>query len=163
MMLGRLIMRMLLVPLGAGIAILVAVLFVIAAHWNRFAGLVAADRGGDQFIVALFFAGSWIVMIAAISASAMLLPATLGALIAEAFAIRSWMFHVANGGLSAWVGLNMFDDMRKPSDLYSEPLIVVGAGIVAGFAYWAIAGWSAGFWKPVFALPAEQPPPAQAA
>ena len=136
-------------PLGAGVAILVAVLFVIAAHWNRFAALVAADRGGDEFIVALFFVGSWIVMIAAISASAMLLPATLGALIAEAFAIRSWIFHVANGGLSAWVGLNMFDDMRKPSDFYSEPLIVVGAGIVAGFAYWAIAGWSAGFWKPV--------------
>ena len=35
----------------------------------------------------------------------MLLPATLGALIAEAFAIRSWMFHVVNGGLSAAVSL----------------------------------------------------------
>ena len=25
-----------------------------------------------------------------------------------------------------------------------------GAGIAAGFAYWAVAGWSAGFWRPVF-------------
>ena len=44
-------------------------------------------------------------------------------------------------------------EMRKPADFYSEPVIVVGAGIVAGFVYWAVAGWSAGFWKPVFAQP----------
>ena len=45
------------------------------------------------------------------------------------------------------------------------------AGVVAGFAYWLVAGWSAGFWKPVFApppqhwpqqqsLPGAPPPPA---
>jgi len=27
--------------------------------------------------------------------------------------------------------------------------ILVAAGIAAGFAYWLIAGWTAGFWKPV--------------
>jgi hypothetical protein len=160
MMLGRLLLRFLLVPLGSVLAILTAVLFVIVAHWNRFATLVAADRGGDEFLVALFFVGSWIVMVAAISAAAMMLPAVLGALIAEAFAIRPWMFHVANGGVSAWVGLNAFVEMRKPYDFYSDPLIVVGAGIAAGFAYWAVAGWSAGFWKPVFAPTEPTSPPA---
>jgi hypothetical protein len=30
---------------------------------------------------------------------------------------------------------------------------VVAAGVAAGFAYWAVAGWSAGFWKPVFRRP----------
>jgi len=41
------------------------------------------------------------------------------------------------------------------------------AGLAGGFAYWAVAGWSAGFWKPVFrqrvlAPPARDPfnPPA---
>jgi hypothetical protein len=159
MILGRLIMRCLLVPLGAGLAILAAVLFIVLAHWNRFAALVAADRGGDEFIVALFLAGSWIVVVSMISASAMLMPAALGALIAEAFAIRSWMFHVLNGGLSAWIGHSMFTDMRKPEPFYADPLIVVGAGIAAGFVYWLVAGWSAGFWKPVFERsPAGTPP-----
>ena len=50
-------------------------------------------------------------------------------------------------------------DMRKPADFYGDPLIVVGAGIAAGFAYWAVAGWSAGFWKPVFAPPRPANPP----
>jgi hypothetical protein len=159
MILGRLLLRFLLVPLGAGVAIVTAVLFVIAAHWNRFAALAAGDRGGDEFVVALLIAGSWIILVASVSAAAMLLPATLGALLAEFFAIRSWVFHVANGGLSAWVGLNTFVEMREPYNFYNDPLIVIGAGIAAGFAYWAVAGWSAGFWKPVFAEPEPAPPP----
>ena len=45
----------------------------------------------------------------------MLLPATLGALIAEAFAIRSWMYHAANGGLSAWVSLVTIGGSTRPT------------------------------------------------
>ena len=47
----------------------------------------------------------------------------------------------------------MLEDVRKPYEIFNEPLIVAGAGIAAGFAYWAIAGWSAGFWKPMFEQP----------
>ena len=151
MILGRLLMRLLLVPLGASIAICVAVLVVIVAHWNRFAALVAANSSpGDDLIITLFIVGPTIAFIVAVSAMAMMLPAALGVLISEGFAIRSWMFHAANGGLSAWIGLVTMVEMRKPHDFYNEPLIVVGAGIAAGFAYWAVAGWSAGFWRPVF-------------
>ena len=32
----------------------------------------------------------------------------------------------------------------------NEPLPVIAAGLAGGLAYWAIAGFSAGFWKPVF-------------
>lgn len=151
MILGRLLLRFLLVPLGAAVAVLVAVLFVIVANWNRFAAVVAQQTGGDELIVAIFFAGAWITFVAAISAMAMMLPAGLGALIAEAFAIRSWVFHVANGGLSAWIGLNTMVEMNRPYNFYSEPIIAIGAGFAAGFAYWLVAGWSSGFWKPVFA------------
>src|ERR1044071_9901310 len=101
MILGRLLLRFLLVPLGAAVAILVAVLFVIAANWNRFAAVVAQQSGGDELIAALFFAGAWIPLVAPVSARAMMLPAALGGLLAEPYAIRSWIFHVANGGLSA--------------------------------------------------------------
>ena len=48
--------------------------------------------------------------------------------------------------------------LDKDYDLTDAPLIAVGAGIVAGFVYWAVAGWSAGFWKPVFASPPANPP-----
>ena len=30
---------------------------------------------------------------------------------------------------------------------------MIAAGLLGGLAYWAIAGWSAGFWKPVFRGP----------
>ncbi|MBM3527822.1 MAG: hypothetical protein FJX62_07000 [Alphaproteobacteria bacterium] len=161
MIVGRLLIRFLLVPLGGCFAIVTFVLFVMAAHWNRFARLVEAERGSDDaFFVALVFLGASILIMAAISAAALLLPAMLGALIAESFAIRSWIFHVLNGALSAWIGWAAFSDMRRPFEFYSDPLIIAGAGIAAGFAYWAVAGWSAGFWKPVFVQPPAASPPA---
>lgn len=152
MIVGRFLLRFLLVPLGALVAVLVAVTFVLVANWNRFSAIVAQQTGGDELIVAIFLAGAWITFIAAVSAMAMMTPAALGALFAEAFAIRSWVFHVANGGLSAWVGLNTMVVTREPYDFFhNEPIIAIGAGLVAGFAYWVVAGWNAGFWKPVFA------------
>jgi hypothetical protein len=160
MILGRLLLRFLVVPLGAGVAILNAVVFMIVAHWNHFTALAAGNRGGDEYMVALLIGGSWIVFVASVSAAALLLPAALGVILAEAFAIRSWIFHVANGGLSAWVGLNSFVEMQEPYNFFSDPIIAIGAGIAAGFGYWAAAGWSAGFWKPVFAEPQPAAPPA---
>lgn len=164
MSLGRLLLRLLVVPLGAAIAIFVAVLVVIVAHWNRFMDLVATNAGGgDDLILVLFVAGPWIAFVISVSAVAMMLPAALGVLVAEVFAIRSWIFHAANGALSAWVGFTTMVQLNKPYDFYNGPVIVIGAGIAAGFAYWLVAGWSAGFWKPVFSPPpaaAVQPPAA---
>jgi hypothetical protein len=170
---GRFLMRFLAVPLGGAVAICVAALVVIAAHWNRFATLATIDASGEDVAVALFVAGPWIAMVVAVSATAMLLPAALGALIAEVFAIRTWVYHAANGALSAWIGFNTMVQANEPYDFFGEPLIAVGAGIAGGFAYWLVAGWSAGFWKPVFeprppqaappsALPPSPPPPAAA-
>ena len=70
-------MRLLLVPFAAGFAIFAAVVFVTAAHWNRFAALVAANRRGDaDFDVELLFAAeslcSW-----RRSLPSMLLPGSL--------------------------------------------------------------------------------------
>jgi hypothetical protein len=41
----------------------------------------------------------------------------------------------------------------------NEPRYVIAAGLAGGFAYWAVAGWNAGFWKPVFRQRALPPPP----
>ena len=83
--------------------------------------------------------------------SVMWLPGAVGILISEAFAIRSWIFHALNGAVSAWVGSQMFAAFDKSNEPMNEPRFVVAAGLAGGFAYWAVAGWNAGFWKPVFA------------
>jgi hypothetical protein len=80
----------------------------------------------------------------------MLLPASVGILISEAFAIRSWIFHVLNGVASAWLGARMFGGVGGKDLPFDEPLVLVAAGIAGGFAYWAVAGFSAGFYKPIF-------------
>ena len=155
MIVVRLLFRFLVVPFAATVAICVAMLFVIVAHWNRFVALAGTNPAPpDDAAFFLLLLAPALVMSAAIVA--MLAPAAIGALIAEVFAIRSWMFHVANGGLSSWVGWAMLADVRRPYEIFNEPLIVAGAGIAAGFAYWSIAGWSAGFWKPVFDEPAKE-------
>ena len=155
MIIVRFLVRFFLVPLAAATAICVAMLFVIAAHWNRFVAMAGNNPAPpDDATFFILLLAPALVMSAAIVA--ILAPAAIGALIAEGFAIRSWMFHTANGGFSAWIGWGMLADVRRPYEIFNDPLIVAGAGIAAGFAYWAIAGWSAGFWKPVFDDPAKE-------
>ena len=106
MFIGRFLMRLLLVPIGGCVAICVAMLFVMVAHWNRVAAVTADDYSGlTTFLV--------LIPMLAVGSGVMLLPAALGAMIAEAFAIRSWMYHVANGGLSAAVSLVSIGGVRQ--------------------------------------------------
>ena len=54
MIIGRLLMRLLLVPLGGCVAVCVAMLFVMVAHWNRVAPLTADDYSGlTTFLVVI--------------------------------------------------------------------------------------------------------------
>jgi len=71
MIIGRLLMRFLLVPLGGGVAICVATLFVMVAQWNRMAALTADDYSG----LTTFFV---MVPVLAVGSGVMLWPATLG-------------------------------------------------------------------------------------
>jgi hypothetical protein len=158
MVLGRLILRFLLVPFGVFIATIVAAFVVCFGHWTQFAKIIADDpRAPENIVLAVLFIGPVVALIMAVAAVAMLMPAILGVLISEAFAIRSWIFHVANGALASWIGWIAMRDFLKPNEFYNDPAIVVGAGIAAGFAYWAVAGCTAGFWKPVFSPPPSAP------
>jgi hypothetical protein len=149
--LGRLILRFLVVPLGAVVAISVAETVVIVSHWDRFLAALAANQNAsdDAILTFLFVAPAFFVALS-LSAFLMLLPAAIGVVIAEALAIRSWIYHAANGGISAWVGWSL---ISRDYGFYDQPGLIIAAGLAAGFAYWLIAGWSAGFWRPVFALP----------
>ena len=105
-------------------------------------------------------AGACVILFGTLLIS-MWLPTSIGVLISEAFAIRSWIFHALNGAVSAWLGWQMFGAFDQSDIPLNEPKYVIAAGIAGGFAYWAVAGRTAGFWKPIYPQPAQPvlPPP----
>jgi hypothetical protein len=156
----RLILRFLLVPLGAVIATLTAVCVVVISHWNAF--LQQATQNielRDDYVFAWLIAAPAILLVLSVTAVLTLIPAAVGALIAEAFAIRSWIYHAGNGALSAWIGWSLITDVRDR--YFTDPKLIVAAGLAAGFAYWLVAGWTAGFWKPL-SRPTPGPAPSRA-
>jgi|DewCreStandDraft_4_1066084.scaffolds.fasta_scaffold60697_2 hypothetical protein len=154
MILLRFMARLLLVPLAGAAAITAAVLTVCLVHWGEFVRIVESEPDApDTLLLALFSVGPRAAMNLAFGVTGMLLPAAFGALIAEALALRSWMFHSANGAVASLIGWLTLQEALKPHPFTSEPTGIVGAGLAAGFVYWLVAGWSAGFWRPVFSHP----------
>jgi hypothetical protein len=150
--LARFLLRLLLVPLGAAAALVAAMMVVLAAHWNEIVALANADPDAQgNWLLAFVFAGPILAILLSMTVVVTSMPATVGVLIAEAFAIRSWMFHALNGGLSAWIGWSIMQDAQDRYRFLTEPKVMVAAGLAGGLAYWLVAGWTAGFWKPVFA------------
>lgn len=155
----RILLRLLLVPLGALVAVTVAALIAVVGEWHEFMAQIAANATmGDEDFMTLVMFGPFVVVGVAAMAVVMLTPGAIGIAIAEAFAIRSWLFHLANGVLSAWVGWSLL--VRAPDDRFlGDPKQILTAGLGAGLAYWLIAGWNAGLVAP--RRPA--PPPAASA
>ena len=144
---GRLLLRFILVPLAYVVAVLAGTMVILAHAWNLGQAVTAHVDAPAVAAFGFLFAAPVLLLLLL---NVMWLPASVGVLISEAFAIRSWMFHAGNGAASAWIGWSLFgfvDDTRIP---LNHPLAVIAAGLAGGFAYWAIAGFSAGFWKPVF-------------
>jgi len=146
----RLLLRLVLVPLGAIMALVAAGAMLVVTQRNAFHAVLAADPQAQQdYLFALMVAGPLLVSLMTTWAHYTFVPALAGVLIAETFAIRSWMFHVGNGALSALLGWTLTRELRDEHHLFGNPTVLVAAGIAAGFAYWLIAGWTAGFWKSV--------------
>ena len=76
-------------------------------------------------------------------------PALAGVLAAEAFAIRSLLFHAANGAVCALIGWSLTGDLRDQQFLSNPTVLVPLPGSPEASSYWLIAGWTAGFWKPL--------------
>ena len=152
----RLLLRFLLVPLGYLAAVLVGACVILLGSW-RFAEMLMSSHP-DALAYGVFgiaMAGPFLFIILF---SVMWLPGAIGILISEAFAIRSWIFHALNGAISAWLGTQLLSGLNH-GEAINETTFIFGAGLAGGFAYWAVAGWSAGFWKPVFARSAAPPLP----
>jgi len=146
----RLLLRFVLVPLGAVLAVAAAAAFMVMAHRNALLAVLNADpRAQEDYFAALLLGGPLLALLLSIWAFYMLVPAAIGVLVSEAFAIRSWIFHAANGGLSAWLGWALIQDIRDEYRFLTEPKILVATGLAAGLMYWIVAGWTAGFWKPI--------------
>jgi hypothetical protein len=155
----RLILRLILVPLGFAVAVAVAMAVLVGAYWNAFAVLINADPAQQQnWMIALFASGPFLLMVLAYAALMMMVPAVIFVAVAEAFAIRSWIYHALTGGLSALIGWAAISDIRDEYQFLTNPAVIVGAGLAAGFAYWMVAGWTSGFWKPLTQPPAQSPP-----
>jgi len=155
----RFLLRLILVPLGAAAALAAGMAVIVIAHHNALAALFEADPQAQQdYFIALIFAGPLLALLLSMWAFHMFVPAAIGVLISEALAIRSWIYHAANGGVSAWVGWALTQDTRDEYRFLTEPRILVAAGLLGGLVYWLAAGWTAGFWKPVG--PERRPAPA---
>ena len=146
----RLLLRFILVPLGFAVAVVAATAVVVIAHRSALVALLDADPQAQQeYFIALAFAGPLLALLLSIWAFYVFVPAVIGVLISEAFAIRSWIFHAANGGLSAWFGWALTQDIRDEYRFLAEPKILIAAGLFGGLAYWIVSGWTAGFWRPL--------------
>ena len=146
----RLLLRFILVPLGAAVALAAAAAVIVIAHRNALVAVLNADPQAQQdYFIALLFGGPMLALLLSIWAFYVLVPAAIGVLISEAFAIRSWIFHAANGGFAAWLGWALTQDIRDEYRFLTEPRMLVAAGLLAGLAYWIVSGCTAGFWKPL--------------
>lgn len=163
MILGRFILRFLLVPLGVVVAVTIGLLIMLISQWNAFAAYVQSHPDSGDYALAVLLFSPWIFLVLTGGALMMLSPALIGIAISEFFAVRSWIFHIGNGALSAWIGWTLVDGPRDAQKLFQDPKLIVLMGVVAGICYWIIAGWSAGFWKPVFRPGIPPAPPARVA
>ncbi|MFG1201978.1 hypothetical protein V5F29_06255 [Xanthobacter aminoxidans] len=157
----RLLLRFVLVPLGYFASVIAGACVILIGEW-RIGTLFTADDPNVR---------AWGIIIAIVTTVVVLflllmlmwLVAAVGILFSEAFAIRSWMFHVANGVVSAWIGAQLFSPSDGAPAVAGDPFYVVAAGLAGGLAYWLVAGSTAGFFKPILRSPAERagalPPP----
>ena len=154
---GRLLLRLIVVSIGAAVAIVAGIAVACVANWKGF--LAMAGIPPDSHVAAELVLAGAMVFILIRATFVMLMPAVIGILVAETFAIRSWIFHALNGAVSIWVGWGAaMGDARVRSEFYDDPLTILATGLAAGFVYWVIAGSSAGVMKPARASPSGPAP-----
>ncbi|WP_051356884.1 hypothetical protein [Azorhizobium doebereinerae] len=157
----RLLLRLLLIPIGLLAAILSGVAIILFGQW-RIGALADQNFTPETWIAVMeaLFTGTFLVTFLV---CVMWLVGLVGVLFAETFAVRSWIFHVANGAVSAFVGAWLFPTVSGEASPPADPFYILAAGLAGGLVYWLVAGWSAGFWRPLRpaqALPRTPAPPA---
>ena len=148
----RLLLRLFLVPLGYFFAVLAGAAVIVIGEWQ--VGTLFQTQVPGEMMMGVMLAIVTTVALLVMMLSTMWLVAAIGILFSELFAVRSWMFHAANGVVSAWIGAQLpgealLNGQVDPSAVVGDPLYVIAAGLAGGLVYWLVAGSSAGFYKPV--------------
>ena len=108
----RLLLRFILVPLGYFVAVMAGALVILVRLMEDSGSVLLSANPDDQAIAVLRLrvrGAGFVCRAAQLDVAA----GSIGILISEAFAIRSWMFHACNGAVSAWIGWSMFG-CRRP-------------------------------------------------
>lgn len=141
-----LIGRLFAILFGLLAACLVAgTIIVVALLYPEFSYLDVAPPDPDTLDIALGFGFIFMSGFA-------LLPAMIVVLLTESLSIRSVLAYAAGRamcGAACYLGLIPFDPgtMRFDGIVRRHLEIMTGAGVVAGFIYWLIAGRNAGVWR----------------
>lgn len=144
----RLILRLLLVPTAVLVAMVAQALIILFGQWQLgtvVGGIIDPAQAVD--VVAALMAAMWLT---SLFLGVAWLLAAIGILFSEAFALRSWVFHLANVTLCTGVATRLFPLVTGEPAPMEDMLYILAAGFGGGLAYWIIAGWSAGFHRPVF-------------
>ena len=105
----RLLLRFIIVPLGYLAATIAATCIILFGSWK--AGTMMLSDNPDTATAAFFGALVAGPVLLVVLLAGMWLPASVGILISEAFAIRSWIFHALNGAIAGWVGWQLFGNI----------------------------------------------------
>lgn len=138
---ARLIGRMFLIVLGYGLACLAASAFF---HLLVLGGMnLTADE--EQLLAVTSFLT---VPGAAVAAGYhMAVPAAVLVALAEMATIRDWIWHALGGALAAVAGAFMAYDPARLQQDTGLLATVIACGLVAGIAYWLVAGRGSGGWS----------------
>jgi hypothetical protein len=147
-----LILRLVVIAFGFAASCLVAGAVIVVAL--LFPELSALDNGVLDRNAINVLLGFGFVFVSGFA----LLPALLIVLLTETFAIRSALAYAGGGalvGLACYLGLVPFDAeaLRFDGIVQRHLEVMTGAGILAGFVYWVIAGRNAGRWRARRAAP----------
>lgn len=134
-------------------------------------GALGAEPGDPIATASLVFMIPFMALFVAYFA---FFPSLLVIFFTEYLGKRDWLTHAIGGGVVAlavvgfafgtdkvWrVGVRArLEPFWLPLDDPSTALLLVGAGLVGGIAYWLIAGRSAGSWRQDAELPPSAPAP----
>lgn len=145
----RLILRLLLVPTAVLVGMVVQSLIILFGQWQLgtvMTGII--DPGQAVDVMAALLGALWLT---SLFLGVAWLLAAIGILFSEAFALRSWIFHLCNVTLCTGLATRLFPLVTGEPAPMDDMLYILAAGFGGGLAYWIIAGWSAGFHRPVFA------------
>lgn len=129
---------------GYIVAVLAAALFIGVLFFSLIPFEAGTPPGAyaGSLVVALFFFAPLVGYIA-------FLPALCIVVLTEVLHLRDWLFHALGGGAvgllaTAWLWRNPERSPAPPDAGFL--MVLIGAGMVGGMAYWLVAGRAAGEW-----------------